>query len=46
LQQRKGEFYIGFEDIVRVCRSEIVREGIPKRRASMSKTMSEKQEQY
>jgi len=29
---------IGFENSVRVGRSEMMREGIPKRRASMSKT--------
>jgi len=31
-------FYIGFEDSVRVFRSEMMREGIAKERASMSKT--------
>jgi len=31
-------FQIGFEDSVRVGRSEMMREGIPKGRASMSKT--------
>jgi len=30
-------FYIGFEDSVRVNRSEMTREGMPKGRASMSK---------
>jgi len=38
LHQRKGSFLIGFEDSVRVSRSEMMREGIPKRRASISKT--------
>jgi len=34
----KVRFYIGFEDSVRVGRSEMMKEGTPKRRASMSKT--------
>jgi len=32
-------FKIAFEDCVRVGRSEMMREGIPKRRASMLKTV-------
>jgi len=33
---------MGFEDSVRVDRSEMMREGMPKRRASMSKTTRSK----
>jgi len=36
--REKVSFYIGFEDNARVGRSEMMREGIPKARASMSKT--------
>jgi len=36
--REKVSFYFGFEDSVGVSRSEMMREGIPKRRASMSKT--------
>jgi len=36
--REKGSFYIGFEDSVRVGRSEMKKEGIPKERASMSET--------
>jgi len=35
-------FYIRFEDSLRIGRSEMIRDGIPKRRASMSKTTREK----
>jgi len=36
--REKVSFWIGFEDNVRVDRSEMMRVGIPKRRASMLKT--------
>jgi len=36
--REEASFNIGFEDSVRVSRSEMMREGISKRRASMSKT--------
>jgi len=36
--REKMSFYIGFEDSVRVGRSEMMRDGILKRRTSMTKT--------
>jgi len=40
--RKKESFWIGIEDSVRVSRSEMMTEGIPKRRASMSKTTRDK----